>query len=79
MIPIAVRGVANVVEKAKSEGEVTESLRDHGLMTAREERTLFVRWVRDVLIPGFEALGIPPGAVADEYDEAWANRQERPA
>ena len=78
MIPIAVRGVANVVEKPRPEGEITAALRDHGLMTAREERLLFTCCVREVLAPGFSALGIPIGTVVDDYGDAWANRVEAP-
>ncbi len=71
MVPIALRGNANVVERERPVGEVTEAVRGHGLMTPAEERVIFAACVREVLVPGFEALGIPCGDVADEYGDAW--------
>src|SRR5437868_6436240 len=55
MLPIALRGVANVVERERPVGDVTAAVRDHGLMTPSEERVIFSSCVRDVLVPGFEA------------------------
>jgi hypothetical protein len=73
MVPIALRGVANVVERERPVGEVTELVRGHGLMTPAEERVIYSSCVREVLVPGFEALGIPCGSAVDDYGEAWAN------
>ncbi|MEZ4366913.1 MAG: ferritin-like domain-containing protein [Kofleriaceae bacterium] len=73
MVPVALRGVANVVERERPEGEVTEAVRGHGLMTAAEERVIFSTCVREVLVPGFEALGIPCGSALDDYGDAWAH------
>jgi hypothetical protein len=72
MVPIALRGVANVVERERPDGEVTEAVRGHGLMTPEEEREIFSTCVRDVLVPGFEALGISTGTAVETYGEAWA-------
>ncbi len=72
MVPIALRGVANVVERERPIGEVTPRVRDHGLMTPAEERVIYSTCVREVLVPGFEALGIPCGTAADDYGPAWA-------
>jgi hypothetical protein len=73
MLPRALRGVANVVEAERPIGEVTPAVRDHGLMTPAEERVIFASCVRDVLVPGFAALGIPVGTALDDYGETWAN------
>jgi hypothetical protein len=73
MVPIALRGVANVVERERPIGEVTDAVRAHGLMTPAEERVIYSSCVREVLVPGFEALGIPCGTALDDYGEAWAN------
>jgi hypothetical protein len=73
MLPRALRGVANVVERERPVGEVTPAVRDHGLMTPAEERVIFASCVRDVLVPGFAALGIPVGTALDDYGETWAN------
>lgn len=73
MVPRALRGVANVIERERPIGEVTDAVRAHGLMTPGEERKIYSECVREVLIAGFEALGIPCGNVADEYGEEWAN------
>ena len=73
MVPIALRGVANVVERERPIGEVTQRVRDHGLMTPAEERVVFSAFVREVAVPGFEALGIPCGAAVDDYGPTWAN------
>jgi hypothetical protein len=73
MVPIALRGVANVVERERPVGEVTEAVRGHGLMTPAEERVIYSSCVREVLVPGFEALGIPCGSAVEDYGEAWAN------
>jgi hypothetical protein len=72
MVPIALRGVANVVERERPVGEVTEKVRGHGLMTPAEERVIYSSCVREVLVPGFEALGIPCGSAVDDYGDAWA-------
>jgi hypothetical protein len=72
MLPRALRGVANVVERERPVGEVTPAVRDHGLMTPAEERVIFASCVRDVLVPGFAALGIPVGTALDDYGETWA-------
>jgi hypothetical protein len=72
MVPRALRGVANVIERERPIGEVTDAIRKHGLMTAAEERQIYSGCVREVLVPGFEALGIPCGTAIDDYGEAWA-------
>ena len=72
MIPRALRGVANVVERERPIGEVTDAVRAHGLMTPAEERVIYATCVREVLVPGFEALGIPVGSALDDYGETWA-------
>ena len=73
MLPRALKGVATVVERERPVGEVTESVRRHGLMTPAEERVIFSTCVREVLVPGFQALGIPVGTAVDDYGDAWAN------
>lgn len=73
MLPRALRGVANVVERERPEGAVTEAVRGHGLMTPQEERVIYSTCVREVLVPGFEALGIPVGTAVDDYGDAWAH------
>ncbi|MEO8550404.1 MAG: ferritin-like domain-containing protein, partial [Kofleriaceae bacterium] len=73
MLPRALRGVANVVERERPIGEVTAAVRDHGLMTPAEERVIFSSCVREVLVPGFLALGIPVGTAISDYGEAWAH------
>jgi hypothetical protein len=73
MLPRALRGVANVVERERPVGEVTPAVRDHGLMTPAEERVIFASCVRDVLVPGFAALGIPVGTALDDFGDTWAN------
>jgi hypothetical protein len=72
MLPRALRGVANVVERERPAGEVTAAVRAHGLMTPAEERVIFSSCVRDVLVPGFSALGIAVGSAIDDYGDAWA-------
>jgi hypothetical protein len=72
MVPIALRGVANVVERERPSGEVTAAIRGHGLMTPAEERVIFSTCVREVLVPGFLALGVPVGSALADYGEAWA-------
>jgi len=72
MLPRALRGVANVVEKERPAGEVTPAVRDHGLMTPAEERVIYSTCVREVLVPGFTALGIPVGSALDDFGDAWA-------
>ncbi len=72
MLPRALRGVATVVERERPVGEVTEAVRAHGLMTPGEERVIFSTCVREVLVPGFAALGIAVGSAVDDYGEAWA-------
>ncbi|MDB4963837.1 MAG: hypothetical protein JWP01_3836 [Myxococcales bacterium] len=73
MLPRALRGVANVVEAERPVGEVTTAVRTHGLMTPAEERVIFSTCVREVLVPGFEALGIPVGSALDDYGDTWAH------
>ncbi|MDB4956407.1 MAG: hypothetical protein JWO36_3976 [Myxococcales bacterium] len=73
MLPRALRGVANVVERERPAGEVTEAVRVHGLMTPAEERVIYSTCVREVLVPGFEALGIPVGTAVADYGDVWAN------
>ena len=73
MLPRALRGVANVVEAERPVGEVTEAGRTHGLMTPAEERVIFSTCVREVLVPGFEALGIPVGTALEDYGDTWAH------
>jgi hypothetical protein len=72
MVPRALRGVANVVERERPEGDVTDAVRRHGLMTPEEEREIFSTCVRDVLVPGFTALGISVGSALEDYGPAWA-------
>jgi hypothetical protein len=72
MLPRALRGVANVVEAERPVGEVTPAVRTHGLMTPAEERVIFSSCVREVLVPGFVALGIPVGTAVEDYGDAWA-------
>lgn len=72
MVPVALRGVANVVERERPVGEVTDKVRDHGLMTPAEERVIYSSCVHEVLVPGFEALGIPCGSALTDYGPAWA-------
>lgn len=73
MLPRALRGVANVVEAERPVGEVTEAVRNHGLMTPAEERIIYSTCVREVLVPGFQALGIPVGTALEDYGDAWAH------
>ena len=73
MVPRALRGVANVVERARPIGDVTDAVRAHGLMTPAEERVVFASCVREVLVPGFEALGISVGDAAAPYGDTWAH------
>ncbi len=73
MLPRALRGVANVVERERPVGEVTPAVRTHGLMTPAEERIIYSSCVRDVLVPGFQALGIPVGTSVDDYGDTWAH------
>jgi hypothetical protein len=73
MLPRALKGVATVVERERPAGEVTEAVRAHGLMTPGEERVIFSTCVREVLVPGFAALGIPVGNAAEPYGDAWAH------
>ena len=42
-------------------------------MTPAEERVIYSSCVREVLVPGFEALGIPCGTALDDYGEKWAH------
>ncbi len=72
MLPRALRGVANVVERERPIGDVTPAVRDHGLMTPAEERVIFSTCVREVLVPGFAALGIPVGSAIDDFGAVWA-------
>jgi hypothetical protein len=71
MVPVAVRAAANVVEAPRDDDAIDDVLRGHGLMTPGEERVLFSRAVREVLVPGFEAVGVPTGDVAATYGDAW--------
>ena len=73
MLPRALRGVANVVEAERPIGDVTDAVRKHGLMTPAEERVIFSTCVREVLVPGFEALGIPVGSALEDYGDTWAH------
>jgi hypothetical protein len=72
MVPRALRGVANVIERERPVGEVTEAVRKHGLMTPAEERVIYSRCVAEVLVPGFEALGVACGSAVDDYGATWA-------
>lgn len=59
MIPIAIRGAANVVGGPRpSEEPIDPVLRGHGLMPSSEERELFERSIKDVLLPGFRGVGL---------------------
>jgi hypothetical protein len=71
MVPRAIKGVATVVERERPVGEVTEAVRRHGLMTPAEERRVFADCVREVLVPGFQALGVDCGNVLEEYGDPW--------
>ena len=71
MVPIALRGNANVVERERP-ATITDGVRGHGLMTPAEERQVFSACVREVLVPGFEALGIDCGSAVDDYGPTWA-------
>jgi len=73
MLPRALRGVANVVERERPVGDVTPGVRGHGLMTPAEERIIYSTCVREVLVPGFTALAIPVGSALEDYGDAWAN------
>jgi hypothetical protein len=73
MLPRALRGVANVVERERPIGDVTPAVRDHGLMTPAEERVIFSTCVREVLVPGFAALGIPVGSAVEDFGDAWSH------
>jgi hypothetical protein len=70
MVPIALRGVATVVERERP-ATITDAVRGHGLMTPAEEREVFSACVREVLVPGFEALGIPCGDAVNDYGDTW--------
>lgn len=72
MVPIAVKGAANMVEMPRSNEPMEPELRAHGLMTPAEERVLFAKSIREVLAPGFVALGVPVGTIVEEYDDVWA-------
>lgn len=73
MVPVAIRGAANVIESPEpiEERLIGPSLRKHGLMPAREGRELFVRSINEVLIPGFRELGLAVEA-PPELDDRWA-------
>ncbi|MBK9029748.1 MAG: ferritin-like domain-containing protein [Myxococcales bacterium] len=71
MVPVALRGNANVVERERP-ATITEAVRGHGLMTPAEERQVFSACVREVLVPGFTALGIDCGTAVDDYGPTWA-------
>ncbi len=73
MLPRALRGVANVVEKERPIGEVTPAVRTHGLMTPAEERIIYATCIREVLVPGFQALGVPVGSALEDYGDTWAH------
>lgn len=72
MVPIAIRGVANVVETPRPNQPIPDVLRKHSIMLPAEERVVFSSCVREVIVPGFEALGIPTGDVAETYGDEWA-------
>ena len=74
MIPVAVRGAANVVDAPKPEDATSPLRKAHGFVTAGEERALFAHTVREVLAPGFEALGISPGGIVEAFGEPWVAR-----
>ncbi len=73
MVPRALRGVANVIERERPIGEVTDAVRAHGLMTPGEERVIYSRCVKEVLVAGFEALGIDCGTAVEDFGDAWAS------
>ena len=77
-IPEAVKGVCNVVEMPRPLEEVSDQLRAHGIMHPKEERVIFSEYVRDVLTPGFTALGINPGNLVEQYGEEWAKKPPTP-
>jgi len=74
MIPVAVAGAANVVDAPKPEDETSPALKAHGFVTPTEERALFARTVREVLAPGFEALGVAAGDIVERFGDRWAAR-----
>ena len=65
-------GTPYPAERERPVGEVTDAVRTHGLMTPGEERVIFSTCVREVLVPGFTALGIAVGTAVDDYGDAWA-------
>jgi hypothetical protein len=71
MVPVAVKAAANVVEAPRPDDAIEPALRGHGLITPAEERVLFAKAVREVLAPGFEALGVEVGGLRETYGEAW--------
>ena len=72
MVPRAVRGVCNVVELPRSDAPIPAELRNHGIMLPSEQRVVFSTCIREVIAPGFCALGIDPGTIADDYGPEWA-------
>lgn len=75
MIPIAVAGAANVVDKPKPEDPTSPRLKAHGFVTPTEERALFAKTVAEVLAPGFEAQGIAIGTLVEDFGPAWVARR----
>ncbi len=71
MVPVAVKACANVVETPRPDGDIDAELRGHGLVGPAEERLLFAQVVREVLAPGFAAVGVPAGSIVADYGEAW--------
>jgi hypothetical protein len=66
MVPIAIRGAANVVGGPRpSEQPVDEVLRGHGLMPSSEERGLFDKSIKEVLLPGFRGVGLDVTGLED--------------
>ena len=43
------------------------------LMEGATDTEVFRSYVREVLVPGFQALGIPVGSALDDYGDAWAH------
>lgn len=73
MIPMSLKGVAAMIDKPRpTTGPIDDALARHGMMSPEDERQLFVKSVREVLVPGFQALGLDVGTVLEDYGEEWA-------
>lgn len=70
-VAFTIQSAANVVDAPRPSEPVEDALRAHGMMHASEERVVFSDCVREVLVPGFQGLGIDVGNVADTYGPEW--------